>query len=210
MTQLHKVTILVIDNCGMGMSEIKDDLESPDGCYSTYVIDSVPVDPWQMPHDVAFDDEHIKAILDRCRNPGKQQSGDEKCGTCWFWYAGEGGFCRWKPNSSAKGRSEWCSAKDSSDWCREYKAEETEMTDQPMDYFTLLDVLERGGCIAYDHGNERWVWVWHGQMYATRHTCWRRFGWGSKVGTAEDVIWLMRHHADSWVIVHDPPVQKNQ
>lgn len=98
------------------------------------------------------------------------------------------------------------------------------MTDQSMDYFTLLDVLEQGGCIAYDHGHDhrhgygyghghgggRWMWVWHGQMYVTRYTCWKRFGWGSKLGTTEDVIWLMRHHPNSWVIAYDPPVQKNQ
>lgn len=116
MTQIHKITIVVVDHYDMKMSEIKHDLEGQDApLMGIHVIDSVPVDPWQMPHDVAFDDEHIKAILDRCRNPGaeKQPEGDEKCETCRFWWAhlnhpGGGGFCCWKPDSPAKGRSEWC------------------------------------------------------------------------------------------------------
>lgn len=133
MAQIHKITILVVDHHDVGADDVKYELEmdfigDSDGAFSTHVIDSVAVDPGEKPGTGMFDDEHIQAILERCRNHivGVNEDAeppvpaDERCETCRSWsgkrhywsfrfgHAGGYGFCRWKPYSLRKNSSEWC------------------------------------------------------------------------------------------------------
>ncbi len=63
----------------------------------------------------------------------------------------------------------------------------------------LFTALSEGRCIAKHHDGG-WLYVWTEET-STGYTRWRRRGWGSGLGTVDELIMEIHHRPELWVIL---------